>query len=69
MLGHRYIVPNYCLARPKSPRRHAKDPSLSPRREAPDAQLQLTEIRDTIPDTKIRIRLDTGRDIKLEVRR
>ncbi|KAI6656690.1 Squalene synthase [Oopsacas minuta] len=61
--GHQYVIPNYCLARPKSPRRHAYDPGLSPSRKyiTEDEELKI-EL-----DTKIRIRLDGRKDIKLEV--
>ena len=61
--GHEYKVPNYCLARPKRVRDNATDPLLSPRRKlAPREDLKI-EL-----DSKIRIRLDGRKDLKLEVR-
>lgn len=61
--GHEYKVPNYCLSRPKPRRENASDPLLSPsRRHAQKEDLKI-EL-----DSKIRIRLDGKKDLKLEVR-
>eukprot|EP00800_Vazella_pourtalesii_P008069 TRINITY_DN2140_c0_g1_i2.p1 TRINITY_DN2140_c0_g1~~TRINITY_DN2140_c0_g1_i2.p1 ORF type:complete len:140 (+),score=28.62 TRINITY_DN2140_c0_g1_i2:506-925(+) len=60
--GHEYKVPNYCLSRPKPRRENASDPLLSPsRRHAQKEDLKI-EL-----DSKIRIRLDGKKDLKLEV--